>query len=80
MRPQYNVDRRSDLDVLLATMMLLVVVQFSAMPFFDSPWAIQDKERNLWYIIPFMMGNGFCYRQSSSSVASLPHVCYARMV
>ena len=39
--------------------MLLLVVQFSAMPFFDSPWAIQDKERNLWYIIPFMMGNGF---------------------
>ena len=59
MRPQYNVDRRPDLDALRATMMLLVVVQFSAMPFFDSPWPIQDKERNLWYVIPYVMGNGF---------------------
>lgn len=59
MRPQANIARRPDLDALRVTMMLLVVVQFSAMPFFDSPWPIQDKERNLWYVIPYIMGNGF---------------------
>ena len=59
MQPPANTDRRPDLDALRVTMMLLVVVQFSSLPFFDSPWPIQDKERNLWYIIPYVMGNGF---------------------
>ena len=34
MRPKYNVDRRPDLDALRDTMILLVVVQFGALPFF----------------------------------------------
>ena len=50
---------RNDLYALHAMALLLILAQYGSLPFFESGWPIQDEQRSLWYVIPYILGNGF---------------------
>ena len=50
---------RHDLEVLRAIAMVLIILFHGSLSFFDSPWPIQDSQRNETLAVIFLVIHGF---------------------